>query len=149
MQHRLRLGLVGLNQTPRAWNQNMRRILDARDRAKSQQVDILVYPELTITGYGCEDLFLHPDTAARALDMCLQLAASCGDEVLLVGLPLYVEGSLYNGVAVLNRGLICGISLKSNLAREGIHYEPRWFLPWPLGQKAFSNWVNSGCRSVT
>ena len=53
---------------------------------------------------------------------------------LCVGLPVRHQGVTYNGVAVLQEGRITGISLKQHLPGEGIHYEPRWFSPWPAGK---------------
>lgn len=118
------------------WKGNLARIRAVWQEARQLGVRLLCYPELVVSGYNCEDRFLHPDTADRSLAYVVELAAECGDEVLLVGFPFSFEGTLYNAVAVLNAGKICGISVKSHLAREGIHYEPRWFRPWPIGRKA-------------
>lgn len=130
----LRIALVGLNQTPMDWQGNFARIQEALKRARAAQVSLLCFPELALSGYGCEDAFLHPDVPARSLAQLKQLAALCGREVMLVGLPFSFEGHLYNGVAVLNEGHIRGIALKSHLAKDGIHYEPRWFRAWPAGK---------------
>ena len=133
----VRVGLVGLNQTPLDWKGNLKRIRLAWTQAREQCIHILCFPELAISGYGCEDSFFNPDTHQRAWLLLCELAKECGNECVLLGLPLYIEGNLYNGVAVLNQGEIRGISLKSHLAKDGIHYEPRWFSSWPLGQKKF------------
>ena len=130
MSSSIRLALVGLNQTPMDWKGNMQRIRNAWQLASDKGAGIICYPELTVSGYGCEDMFLHPDTAKRSLQLTAELAKEVGDQVLLVGLPLFMDNGLYNGLAVLNRGKIRGITAKSHLAREGIHYEPRWFKPW-------------------
>lgn len=132
----MRFCLVGLNQTPLDWIGNLARIKDAWTQAREKGARLIVYPELATTGYGCEDRFLHPDTQDRAMAMALGLAKECGDEVLLLGLPFHFEGERYNGVAVINNGEIRGIVVKSHLARDGIHYEPRWFRPWPPGRIA-------------
>lgn len=131
----LRLGLAGLNQIPLDWNGNLSRIRQAVNRARVAGVDLLCLPELAITGYGCEDFFFHPHVCEEALEVLRELAEDTGDDVLLAGLPVRHEGELYNAVGVLNRGRIAGLYLKSFLARDGIHYEPRWFRPWPPGRR--------------
>jgi NAD+ synthase (glutamine-hydrolysing) len=131
----LKLGLAGINQIPMDWPGNIARIRDAWAEARKRDVRVLVFPELALSGYGCEDMFLHPDTGKRALRHAAQLARDVEDEVLIIGLPVHVDNVLHNGLAVLNRGKIRGINLKSHLAREGIHYEPRWFQAWPLGNR--------------
>lgn len=135
-QRNIRLGLAGLNQTPMDWHGNLQRIRMAMADAKDQQVDVLCLPELAMSGYGCEDMFLHRETSFRALRMVEDLAADVGDEVVMIGLPLWLEEeeALFNAVAILNQGAIRGFALKSHLARTGIHYEPRWFNPWPAGK---------------
>jgi len=133
-QSTLRVGLAGLNQLPLDWKGNMQRIRAVRQQAQEMGVRLLCLPELVVSGYGCEDRFLHPDTAERSLALVRELAAECGREVLLIGFPFLFEGKLYNAVAVLNEGRIRGIFPKTHLAREGIHYEPRWFTPWPGGE---------------
>ena len=136
MNQKIRLALVGLNQTPMDWKGNMRRIRRARDRARERGARIVVFPELAVSGYGCEDMFLHPDTGHRSLKLVAELARECGDEVWVLGLPFWHEEQLYNGVAVLNRGKIRAITAKCHLARDGIHYEPRWFHAWSAGEKS-------------
>ncbi len=126
----IRLALAGLNQTPMDWKGNMARIRRAWRGATDKGAGIICFPELAVSGYGCEDMFLHPDTAARSLKLTAELALEVKDQVLLVGLPFFLDGKLFNGLAVLNRGKIRGIAAKSHLARDGIHYEPRWFTPW-------------------
>jgi NAD+ synthase (glutamine-hydrolysing) len=144
----MRIGLAAVNQTPLDWHGNAARIRSAITLAYSQGVDILCFPELCITGYGCEDRFLHPDTSTRALAITQSLAEEIDETVVLVGLPIVYEGEQYNGVAVLHKGTIQGITLKCHLAREGIHYEPRWFTRWVRGQEVTldtgSAWIPMG-----
>ena len=59
---RIRLGAAILNQTPLDWEGNTARILEAIQSARQQQVSVLCLPELCITGYGCEDMFVSPNT---------------------------------------------------------------------------------------
>jgi NAD+ synthase (glutamine-hydrolysing) len=55
--------------------------------------------------------------------------------VVAVGVPLYHEKALYNTAALLADGKIVGFVAKQFLAGDGIHYEPRWFKPWPAGER--------------
>ena len=135
MHKSLRLGLVGLNQTPMDWNGNLARIRQALAASQEAGAQIVCFPELSVSGYGCEDNFLHPDTAARSPTLTQELAKEIDNQVVLVGLPYIFEGETYNAVAVLNRGAVRGLIVKTHLAREGIHYEPRWFRPWPAGRR--------------
>ncbi|MDA0814330.1 MAG: NAD(+) synthase, partial [Verrucomicrobia bacterium] len=52
----------------------------------------------------------------------------------VVGLPLLYRGSVFNVAAVLVNGAVVGFAAKQNLAGDGLHYEPRWFKPWPEGE---------------
>lgn len=131
----LRFALIAVNQTPMDWYGNLERIREGIAKARAMDASLMCFPELSISGYSCEDRFLHPDTAERALSLTLDLAKEIGDEVVLVGLPLFYDGSLYNAMAVLHAGAVRGMTLKCHLARDGIHYEPRWFNRWIRGQE--------------
>ena len=116
-----------VNQTPIDWRNNTDRILNAIEVAREQQVRILCFPELTITGYGCEDLFLSEWIAERAWQELLVIRKKCDDITVAVGLPFRLAGMNYNSVCVISDRKILGVSFKQNLARDGVHYEPRWF----------------------
>jgi NAD+ synthase (glutamine-hydrolysing) len=119
-----------LNQIPFDWNNNVANILQAIDQAKKENVKILCLPELTITGYGCEDVFLSDWLSEKAFQKLVSIAEHCDTISVAVGLPLRIEGITYNGFAFIQHKKIEGITLKQNLAREGVHYEPRWFNAW-------------------
>ncbi len=123
-----------LNQIPLDWKNNTDNIKQAIKLAHSEGVRLLCLPELCLTGYGCEDLFLSPWVAETAWQQLLALREHVGNLVVCIGLPLYVGNVLYNGVAVIENKKIKGITLKQNLARDGVHYEPRWFQEWIPGQ---------------
>lgn len=129
------LGAAALNQTPLDWDGNVRRIVAAIEEARARGVSILCLPELAVTGYGCEDLFLSPfvaRTAAEALDALLPHTEGMA---VAVGVPIAHAGVLFNGVAVLVNATIAAVVAKQSLAGDGIHYEPRWFRPWPARVK--------------
>ncbi len=116
-----------VNQTPIDWRNNTSHIVDAIDAARAQQVRLLCFPELCITGYGCEDLFLCDWVHERAWQEFLLIREKCVDITVAVGLPFRMEGVTYNAVGVISDQKILGVTLKQNLARDGVHYEPRWF----------------------
>jgi NAD+ synthase (glutamine-hydrolysing) len=120
-----------VNQIPLDWENNLRNIGEGIALAREKGFDLVCFPELCITGYGCEDLFLSPWIAERALAALPGLAALTSGITVIVGLPVRLDGVTYNGVAVLSDLKILGITLKQNLALDGVHYEPRWFTPWP------------------
>ncbi|MFZ6011435.1 MAG: NAD(+) synthase [Bacteroidota bacterium] len=120
-----------VNQIPLDWTNNTSNIIEAIEEAKRQQVKILCFPELCITGYGCEDMFLSEWLPERALKELDAIAPRCENITVMVGLPVRINHTPYNGVAVISHQKILGITLKQNLAKDGVHYEPRWFEEWP------------------
>ncbi len=131
--NRLRIAGAALNQTPLDWEGNMHNICLALQEARKQQAHLLVLPELCITGYGCEDWFLSEWVPARAMQKLAELLPHTRNITACIGLPVCLEGHTYNGVAVVHNGRLLGITLKQNLARDGVHYEPRWFRAWKPG----------------
>ena len=128
---RLRLGAAILNQTPLDWHGNTVRILDAIRMAREQDVHVLCLPELCITGYGCEDMFLAPHVWRTSWEMLQTIVPETDGIIVSVGLPLFVTNGVYNTACVLSHGKIVGFVAKQHLAGDGLHYEPRWFRAWP------------------
>jgi NAD+ synthase (glutamine-hydrolysing) len=122
-----------LNQTPFAWKQNCANIIQAIQRAKEKKIQLLCFPELCITGYSCEDVFLSDWLAETAWAKLLELREHCSDMTVTLGLPIRMEGITYNGACLIHNKKIIGITLKQNLPKDGVHYEPRWFEPWKAG----------------
>lgn len=131
---RLKIAGATLNQTPLDWQGNLNNIVNAIDEAKKLKAELLLLPELCITGYGCEDLFLSDWLSEKAWNTTCQLLPACTDITVCVGLPLRINKTTYNGVCVISNGIILGIALKQNLAKDGVHYEPRWFEAWRTGE---------------
>lgn len=132
----IRLATATVNQTPLDWSGNLRRIGDCIADARAQRADLLCLPELTLTGYGCEDQFLAPDICDRALDQLRELLPETRGMAVAIGLPLRHQNAVYNVVALIAKGKLLGFHAKQNLAGDGLHYETRWFKPWPSGVKA-------------
>ncbi|MBC7531902.1 MAG: NAD(+) synthase, partial [Oligoflexus sp.] len=128
----LRIAGASLNQVPFDWEGNVQRLKVLIHEAKAQSVQVLCFPELSITGYNCEDMFSSVHTARMALTSLERIMAETDGITVLVGLPIYHRGSMYNCAAVLQNKKLLGINAKKILTREGVHYEPRWFRPWPF-----------------
>lgn len=133
--NRVRLGSAFVNQTPLAWDQNLANLNAALDLARERGVGFLCLPELALTGYGCEDLFLAPHLRRRALELLAVLVPRSKGLFTAFGLPLEIEGHLYNALAVCADGQLLGVVPKQQLARGGLHYEPRWFRAWAAGRQ--------------
>jgi len=131
--HRVHVGAACLNQTPLDWTGNRERITRAIRSARRDRVSLLCLPELAITGYGCEDAFLSPGILARACEVLHELLPESEGLAVAVGLPVLHRGGVYNAAALMADGRLLGLAAKQNLAGDGIHYEPRWFKPWPRG----------------
>jgi NAD+ synthase (glutamine-hydrolysing) len=134
MDLQVRIGGATVNQTPLDWDHNISNIISAIEAAKKHQVQILCFPELCLTGYGCEDLFLSEWLSEKAWQYLQKIIPHCDSITTCIGLPIRINGITYNGVSVIQNQKIIGITLKQNMARDGVHYEPRWFDAWPVGK---------------
>jgi NAD+ synthase (glutamine-hydrolysing) len=134
MTKKLKIAGATVNQTPIDWVNNTANIIEAIRAAKAQEVKLLCFPEMCITGYGAEDLFLSDWVSEKAREQLSEIKRICDDIVVCVGLPWRMDGITYNGVCVIENKKILGVTLKQNLARDGVHYEPRWFDAWPAGK---------------
>ncbi len=120
-----------LNQTPLDWAGNRTRILTAIEQARSQNASIVCLPELCITGYGCEDAFHSVNTVRRAWQTLQDVLPATRGLIVSLGLPVLHQNGLFNCACLVVDGKIAGFVAKRFLAGDGIHYEPRWFKPWP------------------
>lgn len=98
---------------------------------KAQEVspDFIVFPELCITGYTCQDLFFQRELLSRSADAVREIAekTKAVDTVIIIGFPFETGGQLYNCAAVIFKGQLLGIVPKSFLPNYGEFYEKRWF----------------------
>lgn len=125
---------AALNQIPIHWENNLKNIEHAIELAKSEGVKILCLPELCLTAYGCEDLFLSNWLPEKALSFIPGIATLTQDIAVTIGLPIRLEGKTYNCIVVIENEKIIGVTAKQFLANEGVHYEPRWFTSWMAGE---------------
>jgi NAD+ synthase (glutamine-hydrolysing) len=131
----LKVAAATLNQTPLAWDDNAMNIRAALDQARAEGVGILCLPELCITGYGCEDMFLSPAVLETALDVLFELLPATEGLVASFGLPIRHNKAVFNTSCLVKDGTLLGFVAKRALAGDGIHYEPRWFKAWPRGKR--------------
>ena len=132
----LTIGGAALNQIPLDWENNMNNIREAIRRARHHEVDILCLPELCICGYGCEDLFLSEWLYEKVLDLLDEVREACENITVGLGVPIKFNGKNYSAACLIKDQEILGITAKQFLANDGVHYEPRWFTPWPAGEVA-------------
>jgi NAD+ synthase (glutamine-hydrolysing) len=93
--------------------------------------DLVVFPELSVTGYTCADLFGQSVLlqAARKAIRQIARATTGGPQLVVVGAPIPIGNSLYNCAVVLGDGAILGIIPKQHLPTYKEYYENRWFQP--------------------
>ncbi|MGL4513411.1 MAG: NAD(+) synthase [Lacipirellulaceae bacterium] len=134
MTRTLRLGAASLNQTPVDWTGNRLRAVAAIEAARDAGVGLLCLPELAVSAYGCEDLYYAPHVRQRSLAELALLLPATKRIAVAIGLAVECDGALYNAAAMIADGALLGFYCKQFLADDGIHYEPRWFKPWPAGE---------------
>tara|TARA_Y100000310_G_scaffold343530_1_gene451660 strand:- start:627 stop:2468 length:1842 start_codon:yes stop_codon:yes gene_type:complete len=130
----VRVGGACLNQIPMDWENNLSNITCAIEQAKKEQIEILCLPELCITGYGCEDMFLSDWVANKALDKLKEIVPYTEGIAVTVGTPINLNGLHFNTTCFISNQKILGFYVKQKLANDGVHYEPRWFTPWVPGE---------------
>ena len=108
---------------------NVQQIESIIAQAEGRGVEVIVFPELCLTGYTCQDLFKEQillDRAEEAVIMLLDFTRKL-DIVSIVGTPLIINGLLYNCAVIIQGGSILGIVPKTYLPNYGEFYEKRWF----------------------
>lgn len=108
--------------------ENAVRMLAHLHALAADEVSIVLFPELSITGYSCEDLFFQQDLQIATRKALTALATASSDVVAVVGTPYPLnDGRLLNCAAVLAGGRICAMIPKIAQPNHGEFYERRWF----------------------
>src|SRR5215813_3469623 len=125
--------LAQLNPTVGDVEGNAAKARAARERAKADGADVVVLPELFLSGYPPEDLVLKPAFQAACRTATETLARETGDggPAMLIGTPWVEDGKLYNACALLEGGRIAAIRYKANLPNYGVFDEKRLFARGP------------------
>lgn len=107
---------------------NARQVIDCAERLRGR-ADIVVFPELTLTGYPPEDLLLRPACDVRVADALQQIAAAAVGVTLIVGYPALRDGARYNIAGVLRDGVVETEYRKMQLPNYSVFDERRYFEP--------------------
>jgi NAD+ synthase (glutamine-hydrolysing) len=109
---------------------NAERVLALMARAEAERVAVLVFPELSITGYTCADLFQQIELqrgALGALAHVVKQSAAAFRGLAVVGVPVAVDDQLFNCAALVHRGRVLAVVPKSFIPNYKEFYEGRWF----------------------
>ena len=111
---------------------NLARITELYKDAVRAQASLVVFPELSLTGYTIQDLVAHPSLLREANAALLTLAKETDyqNTAAVVGLPMAVGNGIYNTAAVIAEGKVRGIVPKENLPTYNEFYEKRWYQAW-------------------
>src|ERR1700693_3441005 len=124
----MRLALAQINSTVGDLDGNRDRILSRMSEAKQSGADIVLFPELAITGYPPEDLLLRPSFIRAAEESLEQVAREARGIVAFVGVP-HLDRDLYNACAVCASGEVKALYRKRFLPNYGVFDEHRYFAP--------------------
>ena len=130
---KINLASSNLNQTPLSWDKNLKNIKNSIKLSIKKNVDILCLPELSITGYGCQDLFFNKWFIKKSDNLLIEISKICKSITVIVGHPLFHTNKLYNACCIIKNKEILGFFVKSNIPNDGVHYEKRWFSSWEFG----------------
>ncbi len=106
---------------------NTAEIIKKAHEADKKGCDIMLFPELSLTGYTCGDLFFQSRLLSAVSDAIKKLLAENITGIMVVGAPISVRGQLYNTAVVMHNGKIIGIVPKTFLPNYNEFYEKRWF----------------------
>ena len=106
---------------------NVDKVLQLAQQAVSQQTDLIVFPELTLTGYPPEDLLLRPSLRKRVSDALHKLYSAQLPIAMVVGYPQREDGKLYNKCMVIDHGKVIADYRKQHLPNYQVFDEKRYF----------------------
>lgn len=122
--------LAQLNLLVGAIDANTERVIsNARDAIRDHRADMIVFPELTLTGYPPEDLLLRPSLELRIQRAFERILAAALDITIVFGFPEREGNSLFNALAVIRGGEVLGTYRKQRLPSYQVFDEHRYFAP--------------------
>jgi NAD+ synthase (glutamine-hydrolysing) len=122
----MRIALAQLNVVVGDLDGNVERIVRAVSEAQGAAADLVVFPELAVTGYPPEDLLLRPGFVRAAREAVAEVARACTETVALVGAPAF-DRDLANAAFVCAEGAVQGVYRKHFLPNYGVFDEHRYF----------------------
>ncbi|OQW74460.1 MAG: NAD+ synthase [Proteobacteria bacterium ST_bin11] len=123
----LKIALAQLNLAVADIQSNTRKILAIAAQAKQQQADLVVFPELCVTGYPPEDLLFRSDFIQQAEQAVAEIAENLTGITVVIGFPRYRDGRLYNTAVALRDGKTLAEYQKQALPNYGVFDEQRYF----------------------
>src|SRR2546426_2398340 len=124
----MRLAVAQMNAVVGDLDGNSERIVATTQSAREAGADLVIFPELAVTGYPPEDLLLRPGFVSAARRSLTEIATACTGITTLVGVPLF-DDDLYNSCAVLADGMVRAVYRKRYLPNYGVFDEHRYFAP--------------------
>ncbi|MEE0867887.1 MAG: NAD(+) synthase [Clostridia bacterium] len=109
--------------------ENTKNIIEKMKEAEEKGADVVLFPELCITGYTCADLFFQESLLKGALSS-LEEICSASEKMnitAIVGLPMLLQNAIFNCAAIVYKGEVMGIVPKTYIPSYGEYYEKRWF----------------------
>ncbi|MDO8662969.1 MAG: NAD+ synthase [Candidatus Omnitrophota bacterium] len=126
-QENLRIAMAQINCLVGDLQGNFEKICANIKKAESAAADIVVFPEMALTGYPPEDLLLKPKFITDNLEYLKKITKLVRDTVVIAGFVDRKAGNIYNSLAVIYRGKIAGIYHKMRLPNYGVFDEERYF----------------------
>ena len=124
----MRLALAQINSVVGDVDGNAARVTEWLDKARAEQADLVLFPELVVTGYPAEDLLLRPAFVRAARAAVEEIARKTRGITALVGAP-HLDADLYNACFVLAHGEVRAVYRKRYLPNYGVFDEDRYFAP--------------------
>ena len=123
----LTVSIAQINPTVGSFKHNIQLVIDAIAEAKQQKADIIVFPELALTGYPPEDLLFRPAFLAKVETALTKIAAQVSDITVIIGAHIKRKGKLFNMACVLQDGKITHEYAKQHLPNYRVFDEKRYF----------------------
>lgn len=123
----IRIALAQINTTVGDIHGNERKIVEYIKQAKQACADLVVFPELSVTGYPPEDLLLKPQFIRDNIESVNRIANQCRGITAIVGFTDAQKGNVYNAAGILHGGRVAGIYHKICLPNYGVFDEKRYF----------------------
>ena len=123
----MKIAVAQLNTTVGDFEGNARRIREAVDTARAEGARLVVTPEMSLSGYPAEDLWLRDDYCDKCVGELMKLAPYCLDVAVIVGFPHREGRTRYNAAAVLRNGRVDQFYFKQRLPNYKVFDEKRYF----------------------
>lgn len=127
-------------------NENANTIIELLRNVYPEKYDLIVFPELCITGYSCQDRFFNSsvqENVENALTSIALQGSTCKNQLLVIGAPLRNNGKIYNCAVVMQGGDIIAVIPKTFLPNYNEYYEARWFAS---ALDASKDTIDIGCK---